>query len=1341
MAGNDDYADEINPQAENLFNYDRNQKTANEPWLNLEIYVRSNQPELLQGLDQWLKLDLISEAQVKKICRNKFICALPETAAVENSIISQAELPAAKEEAEIALVKTVAEPNIFTQVWLRFLDELSIRWLLFLGIFLVVVSSGVMAASQWDNFPRFAQYLILLAYTLCFWGFGFWSSKQDNLKLTSQTLSAIATLLIPINFWAISHFSLGKNIFEGVVIAFAVVVLSATICWRSRLESMGKRFSFLSVFLLLSYLHLGWQLPNFPLFAIYGGIMVISLFHYRFLLPRRKYPWVSLLYLLVLWGLLLARGLIGSVSTNSLIDYNGAIALFAWLLGTIDLTQVKSKRPQNNTTRQFFSHIEQFFSIAILIYAWLLSVFSGIVQGEIFFWQTVIVSLLALHLFTQRLRLNWRKRDLTAIFVIGLQTLYVSKELIPDSIRSGALDLAVEVSKTTYLPESVLGVTLFPYVVLFIFIATWLYRQQKTSLGLYSEWLTLFLGIGLTCLSLSNPTWRSLNFLLSTITLGYVASIRQPTRKILVYLTHLLGLVTATNLIDVLLPNLSQGIWGSILVLLMTLEWGLYVQRIKQSKISQANLKSELNLSLWYGGLILASFSYTCFLGQLSQSVSTATWRWGLVWLATPCLLTLIAKHTKSIHQRRLTVYLSCIGLILAQILVLGRPETRFVALGVAIALMFLNVFNLRRTIITIIHIGFGLSLIVSLLYSLVNTEFISDWYWLPIGGLTVLGLYQLHSYLNKTVDEPKYNYISQRTAQGILGVGIETQNFKLVRKYIQAVDYWAIAIIGIEVALLSLIYLNLLNLQGSFYLPYLITTFLLPCAIIWRYREKPTYFAIYTQALLWGMFAVALSMLLGHSSFVFATINIILSIISLSFINWLNNQKSSWKKLNLTYIPLIYAVLGIFWRLQEFHPYTGLITLGAAFVCLNTRQGDRQVNSIVNYLGFIGISWGIYELVIYKMLHSSGGNAADGLTILALVAGLIAVFYRLVVWFCHQQQQQTLFNLSLAKVILIAHIHWAISSIFKVIAAGIALETATPRLTIISIITSFCLGAYALIQGKDQDNTKPNRASDWWVYIGLVEIAATLVYGRLIIDKLSLFDPWRVLLTCAISLMIYQIPWQNLGWRALPWQRTALIMPALMALVTAEDISYLSLGLTAAFYLRIAYYQRNLRWSYISLGLINWGIIRLVWQYNTELIWLAGIASLSILYIAQFDPYFGSHHQQRHQLRLFGSTILCLAALFYQEWGIIPSIISFSLIFIGLGFKIRAFLFTGTITLIMTAIYQLIILVLAYSFLKWILGLLAGIFSIAIAAGFERKRDLFNNQLQNYGNKLKNWQ
>ncbi|MDJ0688404.1 MAG: hypothetical protein QNJ41_07830 [Xenococcaceae cyanobacterium MO_188.B32] len=1360
---------------------DRPSFSQNNSWLSLEVYVKVDRPELLQGLDLWLQLNLISDAQVKKICRQNLSCALPEIKVVEATPAIE---PSTVKIPDKALVNIAQKPNLVTQLWQNFLDELSIRWLLFLGIFLVVISSGVLAASQWDNFPKFGQYFILLIYTLGFWGFGFWSSKQDNLKLTSQTLRAIATLLVPINFWAINRFGLGYNILEWIAIAIAFITLTSVTYLQFRTKDRRKSKYFLPFFLLLSYLHLIWHFDALPTIAIYGGIVIISLIHYFGLLPQRKYPTTKLLFLLAAWLLLLLRELL--IQKISIPNYFCAIALFGWLLATIYLTiERKAKiitsddrqQKEQHLTNAFLSKIFQTISLIILTGTWLLSVIVGTFQSPLFFWQTIAISALAINLFSQRLTLYWRKRDLTAIFLIGLQTLYISKELIPANLRSEALNFAVTVSKTEYLPESVFSVTLFPYVILFVFIATWLYRRQKNQLALHAEYLTLLLGIALTYLSLSNPTWRSLNLLFSTLTLGYVAWLRQPIRIYLIYATHLLGLVTITNAIDVIFPNLSLAVWGSILTVLAAIEWGIYLDRAKQpskggspfgfdsllmsgnpptatvsrTALTEPDVGFLLRQSCWYFGFLLGAISYTCFLAQIIITPNPAAFRWGLIWLFIPGMLTLTAKYTRKIQQRRLATLLSCTGLITAQLLVFGQLETRLISLAVAIGLMLINAYHLRRTVVTVIHVGFGLSLIPSLLYG-----FVTDWNWLVVGAVTILGLDKFRQYLQKDLDTPQISYFSQRNNYGILGVGAEPKNLKLIDKYIKAADYWAIFLISIVITSLSLFYFDITSYQT--YIQYLLTTILVTLVIIRRYRQQPSNLVLYTFVWLIELLVAGLIISIGGNSLTLAFANIILGILSLGVVYWLATKSLTWGRLNIAYIPLVYAVLGIIPRISYFNAYTGLLTLGAAIILINIDLDEPKANLVTKYIAFAGISLGIYELVIYQMQQSSGGSIADGLTILALVAAAIAFIYRLGAWWYRQRQQTSIFALSLPQIISIAHIHWAISSILKVIAASIAIETATPRLAPISIATSFCLGAYALIQGRDipspqkkfdkanselrTTNSELERSDlDWWVYVGLVEIAATLVYSRLIINKLSFFDPVRVIFTCIIALAIYQIPWQNLGWRATPWQRTALIIPALMALVTAEDISYISLLCTAIFYLRIAYYQKNIRWSYVSLGFINWGITRLVWQYNTEFIWLAGIISLSILYIAQFDRYFQSHRQQRHYLRLVGSSIICIAALFYQNLGIIPSAISFSLIFIGLGLKIRAFLFAGTITLILTVIYQLIILVLTYSFLKWIFGLLAGICSIVVAAGFEKQRENLINRLQTHTNKLRNWQ
>lgn len=694
MSINGDYNDPDNEFQDDCTSAEisnRQSKSLNDSWLSLEIYIKANDPELLTGLDQWLRLGLISQGQVRKLCRNYLSCAMPEVEVVKAIPIVENIVAETKNE---SLVPVASSPNIFSRIVQGFLDELSIRWLLFLGIFLVVVSSGVLAASQWQNFPVFGQYLVLLIYTICFWGIGWWTSKQEKLELTSQTLSAIATLLVPINFWAMSYFSLGDNLIEWIITAIAIVVLTGTIWLSTRRKEGINNIICISLFLLLSYAHLGWQIPFFLLGSVYGGIILISLLNYRLMRRQAKYPVVDLLFVLGAWSLLLTSILISNL--DLVFNYSMAIAILGWLLATIYLTENNKNKIHLNqqstaeVTNIFFGKICQVLSIIIFIITWMISIAAGILESSLFFWQTVGISALAIHLFSQRLTLYWRKRDLTAIFFLGLQTLYISKELIPDSLRNQALDLSITISKTEYLPESVLGVTLFPYVIIFVLIASWLYRRQKPQLALYGEYLTLILGIGLTCLSFTNPTWRSLNLLLSTCTLVYVAKIRLPIRRGLIYFTHLLGLITVINGINFAFPNLNQPLWGIVFITLMLIEWGIHIRQLKRKL--KPTFSSWLWQSSWYFGLLLGAVSYTCFLAYLeTSSLSASSFRWGLIWLITPGMLTLIAKYTHSIKQRRLATTLSCIALMAGQLLILGKPETRFIGLAIATGLMFIT--------------------------------------------------------------------------------------------------------------------------------------------------------------------------------------------------------------------------------------------------------------------------------------------------------------------------------------------------------------------------------------------------------------------------------------------------------------------------------------------------------------------------------------------------------------------------------------------------------------------------------------------------------------------------
>jgi len=248
--------------------------------LHIEITVNPENPELLTGLDVWLRLGLISEEQVNWLSRTYLTCPLPEVPKIPESESNFAPETIPRE-AETKLPRFTTPRVLQTlknELNLVLISTLKERWLLFLGLFLVVISSGVMAANYWQNFPAALQYGILSTYTLVFWGVGFWASKQQNLQLTAQTLQNLTILLLPVNFWAMDTFHLWGNIWGWLTVAIASFLL--TIIYLS--QKTNKPLPLLLTFLILSYLHWGWNIPDFPLIAVTGGAILSALISLRF---------------------------------------------------------------------------------------------------------------------------------------------------------------------------------------------------------------------------------------------------------------------------------------------------------------------------------------------------------------------------------------------------------------------------------------------------------------------------------------------------------------------------------------------------------------------------------------------------------------------------------------------------------------------------------------------------------------------------------------------------------------------------------------------------------------------------------------------------------------------------------------------------------------------------------------------------------------------------------------------------------------------------------------------------------------------------------------------------
>ncbi|NJP18674.1 MAG: hypothetical protein HC763_06605 [Hydrococcus sp. CRU_1_1] len=425
-------------------------------------------------------------------------------------------------------------------------------------------------------------------------------------------------------------------------------------------------------------------------------------------------------------------------------------------------------------------------------------------------------------------------------------------------------------------------------------------------------------------------------------------------------------MLTVCVTIDWWFPSLPSSIWASIFLGLAVVEWVSHAETQRRRERRGERIQGVWCRSCWHFGFVLASISYPLLWERVEAFFATGeSQSIVLSWMLVPLTLTGVALRMGGKRRRRATIF-SSYASILAQVLTIWQPSTRLVSLGVASGLMLVNSRYYRHPIAAAIQIGFSLCFVAAFLWEKLS---VSGWF--LFGAIAISTLWLLSSWLRQ-------------------------QNTILASLYRKAADSWAITLCAIAIILLTC---KTLFSYWSFPIPhwhYLATPLIISGAILYRYRQQLNNYAIY--GIVWTIeLAICEEVLLIHgSNLAVAIVNIILGLFSLLITDWLLERQSPLSSLKI--LPLIFALLGIFWRWDEFNTYTGLLTLGAALTGIGV--GYRLRGKVITYCSLIGISLAGYELVIYQMLQSSGGNPADGLTILAFVAAAIALIYRLFVYF-----------------------------------------------------------------------------------------------------------------------------------------------------------------------------------------------------------------------------------------------------------------------------------------------------------------------------------------------------
>lgn len=643
--------------------------------LYLKLRISDEQTKLLTGLDELLKLGLISEEDIKEISLKYLTCALPITKTLTNPIQAEGA------NSLVPFKPISKKPSPVSLAWSNLREELSIRWLLMTGIFLVIISSGVLAAGSWQEFSVIWQYGILEAYTLAFWGIGIWLARNPSLPLTASSLQKVSLLLIPINFWAMDTLGLSKSIPGIVSMIISSLILTGVWLWQNRHgQSLSSSYNFLT----LSYFHWGWRWMQFPLIAIYFG-GAISFFVLRFISPNRA---VGVGFIVYAYLVILIRAIF--VVQIPLSKLGLVLGIGGWLL----------QNHQISGKIKFLSPLGGFIILFIALIA---------TREAQIPWQAVIITGLALHRSFDYLQRYWQKRYLLLIILLGAQGCFLLERLIPLSIRKNVLSGWIEFTGRGGFPQSIYSVSWFFYVFALLLLVDWLYQQDKLKLARLGERISLGVGLMLTIVSLSNPVARSLHLILATITLVFWSYRRQNSGYLRVYFAHIVGLIAIFVNLTRLLPQLNISQWAVVITFLAVSEF--VIHGIARNLSFRDGIIFKYTHTAWLIGFILAGIGYFGF--WFHTNISTEKIR--LVWLFIPLTLTLIA-HRYSLKKQITAAKYSAIALIIAQLLYLGNFPCRIIGLAVASGLMFINSKYLPQQWVRLLHIGFILGLTITLL-------------------------------------------------------------------------------------------------------------------------------------------------------------------------------------------------------------------------------------------------------------------------------------------------------------------------------------------------------------------------------------------------------------------------------------------------------------------------------------------------------------------------------------------------------------------------------------------------------------------------------------------------
>ncbi|PZO15647.1 MAG: hypothetical protein DCF25_13355 [Leptolyngbya foveolarum] len=893
---------------------------------------------------------------------------------------------------------------------------------------------------------------------------------------------------------------------------------------------------------------------------------------------------------------------------------------------------------------------------------------------------------------------------------------------LPIIARESALSALAQISSgpTDNLVWASLG--LFPVLLAMLLLAKRLRHWQQSKLAQQTELVTLAFGAALIALSLPSSFTIAANLTLSTFTLIALGRSRHSLK--IATLTHIVGLLAIATSIYYFAPDLTVQRWTYVAL-------GSGMAEILIHVVSRSD---RWRKNLWFGGIGLLAIAYFLLVTHYDQQPS-----W--LWLPIPVLFCAIANHRRTLYPKTAAV-LSTGAFILQTPWIFLSWATAIINFAIATLCTGLNSRIWRSLPATLFAVGEVIALTNSiLLYGFTRFSDPDPGWFLSLCAIEIWALWLL----------PRL--ISRRS--GLLSA-----------LYQKSCLLWSFALLALFALTQTIV---AVAFPSSLYTPSpnplacsILATILLAAALLENIHHRPAEWKYWSLG--WAVANIVVLGLLasgttGANEYGIACL-ILAFVAQIMGDLWV--KKHPGYRISWHGIPLLYASIGGWLGHITSHASTrglpeglpdsqlilsaetGLYTIAAAVIFTAIGRRDPKLNPL-SYLGLLAFTAGAYELLIYQLSQASSGSPGDGVTLLAALALVIALVEK---WLSPWLQRYL--KLSIAAVQNTAHLHWVFGSILSVLAltAELSQPTGTRLWTSISLL----LAAYALTVGNRRWTPQTHITNHTvWTSVGLLEVLLCLTFSRfeLFFDRAVLLT-WAGVITCIASTIIYRLPWDRWGWPLRPFRLLSIWLPMLTIATTILQIEIPGLLAVSAFYAGMSKACNRIRLSYLSIFLLDWAIFDyLDSQSLLTALGVALITGLSMLYIAQVDPYFQAiqQRQQRHILRILASVAIALTALYQAEtaepmllYAGLTLVLCLGFIFAGLMLKVRAFLYVGTLTFVVQIIRVLWLFISTYSLLLWAVGIVLGLIFIWIAATFESRRSQVTQLLDTWTAALDTW-